>query len=147
MTENVDTYVLPEDSDRFLAEVLPASDPMRITWEVLTDEEKTGFLSAALYRLEDLNFIGDKAWYYQPLKFPRVARGIPVNFEKAPLEIKRAQVFWAADVAREEYYVKRRNKDACIALGLLRDGENVQKPIVERVTALLHRWVTRWRKV
>lgn len=147
MTENVDTYVLPEDSNRFLAEVLPASDPMRITWEVLSLEEKTGFLSAALYKLEDLNFIGDKAWYYQPLKFPRVARGIPVNFEKAPLEIKRAQVLWAADIAREEYYVKRRNKDACIALGLIREGDRAQKPIVERVTTLLHRWVTRWRKV
>ncbi len=147
MTENVDTYVLPEDSNRFLAEVLPASDPMRITWEVLSLEEKTGFLSAALYKLEDLNFIGDKAWYYQPLKFPRVARGIPVNFEKAPLEIKRAQVLWAADIAREEYYVKRRNKDACIALGLIREGDRAEKPIVERVTTLLHRWVTRWRKV
>lgn len=147
MTENVDTYVLPEDSNRFLAEVLPASDPMRITWEVLSLEEKTGFLSAALYKLEDLNFIGDKAWYYQPLKFPRVARGIPVNFEKAPLEIKRAQVLWAADIAREEYYVKRRNKDACIALGLILEGDRAEKPIVERVTTLLHRWVTRWRKV
>lgn len=47
MTENIDTYVMPEESDKFLAEVLPASDPLRITWEVLTDEEKEGYLSAA----------------------------------------------------------------------------------------------------
>lgn len=146
MTENVDTYVLPEDSDHFLAEVLPTTDPMRITWEVLENEEKEGYLAAALYRLEELNFIGDKAWYYQPLKFPRIARGLPVNFEKAPLEIKRAQVLWAADIAREELYVKRRNKDACMALGLASDTPP-QSSIVSRVTALLHRWVTRWRKV
>ena len=38
MTENLDTYVMPEDSDQFLAEVLPAANPLRITWEVLTDE-------------------------------------------------------------------------------------------------------------
>lgn len=146
MTENVDTYVQPEDSDRFLAEVLPAMDPVRITWEALSVEEKTGFLSAALYRLEDLNYIGEKVYFYQPLKFPRVARGIPVNFEKAPLEIKRAQVLWAADIAREEFYIKRRNKDACVALGLAQ-AETAASTVVERVKALLHRWITNWRRI
>lgn len=34
---------MPEDSDQFLAEVLPAANPLRITWEVLTDEEKGGY--------------------------------------------------------------------------------------------------------
>lgn len=146
MTENVDTYVLPEESDQFLAEVLPAADPLRITWEVLSVQEKEGFLSAALYRLEDRNYIGDKAWFYQPLKFPRIARGLPVNFERAPLEIKRAQVLLAADIAREELYIKRRNKEVCLALGLVGDG-TAKSSVLDKVDSLLHRWITRWRKV
>lgn len=150
MTENIDTYVMPEDSNAFLAEVLPASDPLRIAWEVLQEEEKAGYLSAALQRLEDLNFIGEKAYYYQPLKFPRIARGLPVNFQKAPLEIKRAQVLWATDIMREELFVKRRNNDACIALGLIKDQTvqtNENSSIYKKINMLLHRWVTRWRKI
>ena len=42
MTVNVDTYVLPNDSTLYLAEVLPMSNALRITWEVLSDEEKKG---------------------------------------------------------------------------------------------------------
>lgn len=146
MTENVDTYVLPEESNRFLAEVLPTSDPMRITWEVLTDEEKKGYLQSALWRLEDMNYIGDKAYFYQPLKFPRIARGLPVNFERAPLEVKRAQVLLAADIAVEELYVNRRNTEACITLGLV--GKTpVPSGALKKVETLLHRWITAWRKV
>ena len=146
MTENVDTYVLPEDSNSFLAEVLPASNPIRMTWEVLTDEEKVGYLSSALWRLEDMNYIGDKAYFYQPLKFPRIARGLPVNFERAPLEMKRAQALLAAGIAVEELYVKRRNTETCIALGLISEPSQ-SVSVQEKVEALLHRWITRWRKI
>lgn len=145
MTENIDTYVLPVDSDKFLAEVLPASDPLRVTWEVLTEEEKEGYLSAALWKLEDFNFKGEKARFHQPLKFPRIARGLPVNFEKAPLEIKRAQVLIAADISREELYIKKRNEEACVALGLVRTQNVINYS--EKVTALLTRWLTQWRKI
>lgn len=146
MTENLDTYVMPEDSNQFLAEVLPAANPLRITWEVLTDEEKEGYLSAALRKIEDMHFVGDRAYFYQPLKFPRIARGLPVNFEKAPLEIKRAQALIAADIAREELYIRRRNKEACIALGVAKENP-VPSAVADKVNMLLHRWITRWRKV
>ena len=146
MTENFDTYVMPEDSNKFLAEVLPASNPLRITWEVLTAEEKEGYLSAALRKIEEMHFIGEKAFFYQPLKFPRIARGLPVNFDKAPLEIKRAQALIAADVAREELYVRRRNNDACIALGLATETP-APSVVTDKANMLLHRWITNWRKV
>lgn len=146
MIENIDTYVMPEDSNRFLAEVLPASNPLRITWEVLTPEDKEGYLSAALRKLEDMHFIGEKAFFYQPLKFPRIARGLPVNFDKAPLEIKRAQVLYAADIARQELYIRRRNKEACIALGVATETP-APSSIEEQARSLLHRWVTNWRKI
>lgn len=146
MTENFNTYVMPEDSNRFLAEVLPASNPLRITWEVLTNEEKEGYLSAALRKIEDMHFIGEKAYFYQPLKFPRIARGLPVNFEKAPLEIKRAQALVAADIAREELYIRRRNKEACLALGVANETP-APSVVTDKVNELLHRWITRWRKV
>lgn len=144
MKENVDTYVLPEDSNVFLAEVLPASNPLRITWEVLTVEEKAGYLSAALQKIENLNFIGDKAFFFQPLKFPRIAHGIPVDFHNAPDEIKRAQVLWATDIMREDIYVCRRNKEACVALGIIEEAQPVN--IEDKVKELLHRWISSWRK-
>lgn len=146
MIENIDTYVMPEDSNRFLAEVLPASNPLRITWEVLTPEDKEGYLAAALRKLEDMYFIGEKAFFYQPLKFPRIARGLPVNFDKAPLEIKRAQVLYAADIARQELYIRRRNKEACIALGVATETP-APSSVEEQARSLLHRWVTNWRKI
>jgi hypothetical protein len=147
MTVNVDTYVLPEDSDFFLAEVLPPSDALRVTWEVLEPEEKAAYLSAALRRLENLQFTGDKAYYYQPLKFPRIARGIPPDFTNAPIEVKRAQVTWAAEIVREELYEKRRNTEACIALGFLTDAGTATGGTPESVKTLLHRWLTSWRRV
>ena len=146
MQENVDTYVLPEDSNVFLSEVLPASNPVRITWEVLTDEEKEGYLAAALQKIENLNFIGYKAYFYQPLKFPRIARGLPVNFTKAPMEIKRAQALWASDIMREELYVKRRNNDACVSLGIITETVNTEQ-VETKVKELLHRWLSSWRAI
>lgn len=146
MTENFDTYVMPEDSNQFLAEVLPATNPLRITWEVLTDEEKEGYLSAALRKIEDMQFIGEKAFFYQPLKFPRIARGLPVNFDKTPLEVKRAQALLAADIAREELYIRRRNKEACLSLGVANETA-LASVATNKARELLHRWVTNWRKV
>lgn len=149
MTVNVDTYVLPTESDLLLSEVLPTSNPLRITWAVLTEEEKAGFLQAAIRRLEGLNVVGQKVYWWQSLKFPRIAREIPPNFQEAPREVKRAQVVWAADIAREELYVKRRNAAACFALGMLKEttgGEYVNKtPTL--VKELMHKWITQWRRV
>ena len=144
MKENVDTYVLPEDSNGFLAEVLPTSNPLRIAWEVLTVSEKASYLAAALQKIENLNFIGDKAFFFQTLKFPRIARGIPVDFQNAPVEIKRAQVLWATDIMREELFVGRRNKEACVALGIIEDSQPA--PIEDKVKELLHRWISGWRR-
>ena len=168
MTENVDTYVLPVDSNKFLAEVLPASNPLRITWEVLTNEEKEGYLSAALRCLENLTFIGRKTQMYQPLKFPRLRQGNGYmigygriaqlssafggysNGYVTPNEVKRAQVYWAADIAREELYIKRRNTEACKALGLINESNEstqTKEDTPKKVMELLHNWVTNWRKV
>jgi hypothetical protein len=147
MTENVDTYVLPEESDQILAQVLPATDPLRVAWEVLAEDEKEGFLSAALQRLENLNFVGERAWYLQPLKFPRIARNIPVNFDDAPLEVKKAQVVWAAEIVRQELFVKRRNTEACLALGFITTANEINEEVPARVRQLLHRWLTSWRRV
>ena len=157
MTVNVDenekkTYVMPSDSNLYLSEVLPTTNPLRITWAILTDEEKLGFLQSAMRRLEGLNFVGRKVSFWQELKFPRIAPGIPPNFEDAPREVKRAQVVWAANIAREELYVKRRNTEACIAIGIL---QAPTLPLVSDSTAntpklveeLLHRWITQWRRL
>lgn len=148
LTVNQDTYVLPEDSERYLSEVLPASNPLTITWAVLTEEERAQYLQAALRRIEGLNVVGQKAYWWQPLKFPRITRGVPPNFKEAPHEVKRAQVVWAAEIAREELYVKRRNNEACLALGLIRETQTIKQaretpPLVEE---LMHRWITQWRR-
>lgn len=152
MTENIDTYVLPEESDKYLADVLPASNPLRLTWEVLTVTQQETYLSAALQYLENLNYIGDKAYYFQPLKFPRIARGIPTEFNKTPLELKRAQAAWAADIMRQELYVMRRNTELCAALGFISNPNTAQEQpkqpkMPKEVEVLLHRWITSWRRL
>ena len=144
---NKDTYVMPSDSNALLAQVLPASNPLRITWGELDDEDKKGYLSAGLRKLENMTFVGRRVNYFQPLKFPRIARNIPANFTEAPVEIQRAQVLLAVEIMREEVYVKRRNTDACISLGLIQSTANEKTSISVTVDELLRRWVTSWRKV
>ena len=144
---NVTTYVLPDDSDSLLLSVLPASDPLSVAWGVLDAVEKEGFLTAAVRRLEALNYAGQRAFYTQPLKFPRIARNHPVDFNNAPLEVKQAQVVWAAEIMREELFVKRRNTAACLALGLIKEANNVSATVPHRVNELLHRWLTSFRRL
>lgn len=146
MLENVNTYVLPDNSNSILAEVLPMYHPARVTWEVLTAEEKEGYLKAAVNRIEDMQFIGDRARYFQPLKFPRIARGLPVDFQNAPDEVKKAQVVIAADIMQHELYVLRRNADACKSLGILEETPPPSS-LAGKAEELLHRWRTNWRRV
>lgn len=149
MTEfevNTNTYVMPDESDVLLAEVIPASNPLRITWGLLDSTDKEGYLSAGLRKLENKTFIGRKVSYFQPLKFPRIAPGIPANFTEAPIEIKRAQVLLAVEIMREELYIKRRNADACIALGIIKDEIQKKSNVEVTLDELLHKWVSSWRK-
>ena len=166
MRVNVDTYVLPNESNSYLVEVLPMSNPLRITWEVLTSEEKEGYLSAALRNIESLTYTGKKTVYGQKLKFPRTKYGNNYfgvgygriemlsspyggyNANIVPNEIKRAQVYWAAYLANQEIYVTRRNNDACISLGLIKaENNNVASDTPKKVIELLHNWVTNWRRI
>ena len=147
LTANENTYVLPEDSNDILAEVLPANNTLRVAWEVLESEEKSGYLISAVRRLEDLNYKGDKVWYHQPLKFPRIARGIPLVFDDAPTEVKRAQVLWAAYIMRDELFILRRNVEACVALGIIQGDIQSSDEPPKKVLELLHRWLTSWRRI
>lgn len=147
MTVNVDTYVLPEDSNSLLLQVLPATDPLAVAWGVLDDTEKAGFLISAVRKLEALNYVGERAYYYQPLKFPRIAIRHPIDLNNAPREVQQAQVVWAAEIMREELFVKRRNTSACMALGIIK-GESANTDAIPRmVNDLLHRWLTSYRRV
>lgn len=145
MTVGVDTYVLPEESNLLISQVLPASNPLRQAWEVLDDAEKEGYLAAALRRLENLNFVGERVWYYQPLKFPRFARMQPLKMDGAPDEVKRAQAVWATEILREELFIKKRNVEVCKALGIPDHTASDRLPV--QVEELLHRWLTSWRRV
>lgn len=147
MTVNVDTYVLPEDSNSLLLQVLPATDPLAVAWGVLNNAEKAGFLTSSVRKLEALNYAGQRAFYYQPLKFPRIARNHPIDFNEAPLEVKQAQVVWAAEIMREELFVRRRNSAACIAIGVINEQQATADRIPHRVAELLHRWLTNFRRI
>jgi hypothetical protein len=146
MTENVNTYVLPEDSDNLLYDVLPMYHPARVAWEVLSLKEKEGYLRAALNQIEDMQFIGERARYLQQLKFPRIARGLPIDFNNAPLEIKQAQVVIAVDIMQKELFVLRRNNDACESLGIIPQTPPPSS-LKGKGEELLHRWRTNWRRV
>lgn len=147
MVENIDTYVTIEEADKFASEMYSPAHPLMVTWEVLTDEEKERFLFVALERIENLNYIGQRVSYFQKLQFPRIANGIPVDFEHAPESVKKAQTAWALEIVREELYIGRRNADACVALGLIEQNERQNDAIPEKVKDLLKRWLTSWRKI
>lgn len=153
MTENVDTYVTTTEADQIISETYPPASPLSVSWVVLTETEKERFLAVALERMENLAYKGDRAYYFQSLQFPRIARGIPANFHDAPIEVKRAQAVWASEIVREELYVKRRNADACLALGISTKDNSGELPVGSvppppaRVKELLHRWLTSWRRI
>ena len=148
MTVNVDTYVTVAEADKVVSETYPPASPLAVSWAVLTETEKERFLAVALERMENLSYKGERAYYFQPLQFPRITRGIPANFHDAPIEAKRAQAVWASEIVREELYVKRRNTDACLALGIItKDNSGTVPPPPARVKELLHRWLTSWRKI
>ena len=60
---------------------------------------------------------------------------------------------WASEIVREELYVKRRNADACLALGIITKDNSGELPVGSvppppaRVKELLHRWLTSWRRI
>ena len=87
MTENVDTYVTTTEADQIISETYPPASPLSVSWVVLTETEKERFLAVALERMENLAYKGDRAYYFQSLQFPRIARGIPANFHDAPIEV------------------------------------------------------------
>ena len=153
MTANVDTYVTVAEADKIVSETYPPASPLMVSWAVLMTSEKERFLAVALERLENLSYKGDRAYYFQPLQFPRITRGIPANFHDAPTEVKRAQAVWASEIVREELYVKRRNTDACLALGIITKDNSGELPMGSvlpppaRVKELLHRWLTSWRRM
>lgn len=153
MTENVDTYVTTTEADQIISETYPPASPLSVSWVVLTETEKERFLAVALERMENLAYKGDRAYYFQSLQFPRIARGIPANFHDAPIEVKRAQAVWASEIVREELYVKRRNADACLALGIITKDNSGELPVGSvppppaRGKELLHRWLTSWRRI
>lgn len=152
MTVNVDTYVMVMEADKIVTETYPPASPLAVSWAVLSDTEKERFLAVALERMENLSYKGERAYYFQPLQFPRITRGVPADFQNVPMEVKRAQAVWATEIMREELYVKRRNTDACLALGILtKDSAGVfagaVPPPPARVKELLHRWLTSWRKI
>ena len=122
-------------------------------------------MSAALRGIENLTFIGRKAQQYQPLKFPRIkyvngcligygriaqlsaAYGGYSNGYDTPDELKRAQAYWAAEIARDELYVKRRNTEACLSMGLIGAEVSAKTDVPKKVKELLHNWLTNWRRV
>jgi hypothetical protein len=56
-------------------------------------------------------------------------------------------VFWASVIANEELFIKRRNNDACISLGLISGESKAVETIPYKVKELLQRWTTNWRRV
>lgn len=144
---NVKTYVLPEETVPLLVQVMPSTSPLVAAWSVLENYEREGYLLEAVRRMEGLNYVGERAWYYQPLKFPRIARNHPVDFNYAPLEVKQAQVVWAVELMKEELFIKRRNNAACIALGIISAEQSTTEEVPKLVRSLLHRWLTSFRRV
>ena len=151
LTVGIDTYITVDEATAYVCEQYVTMHPLRVHWSVLTEEERETYLKQALRRLENLNYVGSKIDYYQPLKFPRIAYGRPCELDKVPLNVKRAQAIMALEIIRKEY-ISCSDKRMISILDPYRaeSGESKDRDtdsLPKSVYELLHEWVSVGRKV
>lgn len=151
LTVGIDTYITVDEATAYVCEQYVTMHPLRVHWSVLTEEERETYLKQALRRLENLNYVGSKIDYYQPLKFPRIAYGRPCEWDKVPLNVKRAQAIMALEIIRKEY-ISCSDKRMISILDPYRaeSGESEDRDtdsLPKSVYELLHEWVSVGRKV
>ena len=151
LTVGIDTYITVDEATAYVCEQYVTMHPLRVHWSVLTEEERETYLKQALRRLENLNYVGSKIDYYQPLKFPRIAYGRPCEWDKVPLNVKRAQAIMALEIIRREYTACA-DKRMIALLDPYRkqpdENKESEKDLLPKsVYELLHEWVSVGRKV
>lgn len=151
LTVGIDTYITVDEATAYVCEQYVTMHPLRVHWSVLTEEERETYLKQALRRLENLNYVGSKIDYYQPLKFPRIAYGRPCEWDKVPLNVKRAQAIMALEIIRKEYIsCSDKRMIALIDPYRAESGESEDQnmdSLPKSVYELLHEWVSVGRKV
>lgn len=91
----VDTYATLLEADEYVRKYYTEYDDLRVIWEVLTDQEKTSYLSSSLVQIEALVLEGKPFSKNQELQFPRINCYKPATRENPsfiPTEVKEAQV-------------------------------------------------------
>lgn len=67
-----DTYATVEFADCYIESHYPNSNPLRVHFSVLTENEKEEYLRSAVQEIERLPFIGRKYLVSQKMQFPRM---------------------------------------------------------------------------
>lgn len=83
----VDTYITIQEANEYVSKYFLTTDPLRIQWEALTDDDKEVLLRKSFDQINQLPFTGEPKDPKQFLPFPRKC-----NFTAQDMEnVKRAQ--------------------------------------------------------
>lgn len=84
---NVDTYITIQEMNEYVSKYYPASDPLRVQWEAMSEADQEVYLRNAFIQINSLPYTGKPKTSKQTLPFPRYG-----NFtEQDLLNVKYAQ--------------------------------------------------------
>lgn len=86
LIKGVNSYVTLAEANTYVLSYYISTDPFRINWELLSDDDKTILLNRAMSTIERQPFTGTKTRLDQVLAFPRFP------LETVPREIQNAQI-------------------------------------------------------
>lgn len=83
----IDTYITIQEMNEYVSKYYPSSDPLRIQWESMAEDDQEVYLRRAFIQINSLPFTGKPKTTKQTLPFPRYG-----NFTAADLlNVKNAQ--------------------------------------------------------
>ena len=69
---NVDTYITLDEANAYISQYYIATDPLRIQWEAMSNDDKEIILRKSFIKINSLPFTGRKKNLNQSLPFPRL---------------------------------------------------------------------------
>lgn len=67
----VETYITLEEANNYIAEYYTSTDPLRIQWEAMSDDDKEVYLRKSFAQINELPYVGRPKNINQPYPFPR----------------------------------------------------------------------------
>lgn len=91
LTVGVDTYITVAEADQYVQENYISSDPLRVQWEAMSENDKEVYLRKAFKQINSLPFTGKPFRADQKLPFPRRLGCMEKWTESDQQNVKEAQ--------------------------------------------------------